>query len=550
MKKSKQIIAVVLSLMMLISVLGAFQGSSEEVKAAQAQGYLIDFAQYSGGNVTPGARLTAGNLKIGSEYTFSFSYYVDGVSTGTTVINAVKEWGIGSNVDLTENLSGKGTYTRTFTADHGNLMPVFQTHTPQGTPKLYVWDIKLVEMNTETNLFDGISAGSFEDDMPNAGLVTCTTFDPEPEEVKLPTYLIDYSKYEGTNENPNLMLAYNGLESGAGYTLSFKYYVEGESSQTSIINAMQAWGLGSNVQLDENLIGEGNCTKQFTADNSSVIIVFQTHAPVGKPKLYVSDIKLVKDGIKQNLLENINIDSFSGDMKDAGLVSVYKEEETTQPETTVKKYSIKVDGMEVAQVEEGQSYTLGDSANGYICGSDAYKPSIEVTVNEDMEFISIGEISIAAEQGAGIRYQGTAGIRFQAKVDAADAVLNSTALTTGMIVTANDIYESHDSVLNFDIIADKDEYTAINIVNNGWYNDVAGTYCGSIVNINKENYVRKFIAVAYATITYTDGTATTVYSNMTGVRSIKDVAQAVQAVEYSGIPEEYHSIIDSFASAK
>ena len=82
MKKFKQIIAVVLSLIMLISVLGAFQGSSEEVKAAQTQGYLIDFAQYSGGNATPGARLTAGNLKIGSEYTFSFSYYVDGVSTG------------------------------------------------------------------------------------------------------------------------------------------------------------------------------------------------------------------------------------------------------------------------------------------------------------------------------------------------------------------------------------------------------------------------------------------------------------------------------------
>ncbi len=223
--------------------------------------------------------------------------------------------------------------------------------------------------------------------------------------------------------------------------------------------------------------------------------------------------------------------------------------EYTEPE--VSTYSVKVDGTEVAQVEEGATYTLGDVATGYICGDKAYKPGTEVTVNADMEFISIGDVSITAAQGAGIRYVDSAGIRFQATINAKTEVLNSAApVTTGMIITAKDIYDVNGSVLTLDAIADKNEYAAINVVNNGWYEGQVGTYCASIVNIPESNYIRNFIAVAYATITYTDGTTATVYSNMTGVRSIQGVATAVQAAGYAGIDAAYHSVIDAYAAAK
>ena len=61
-------------------------------------------------------------------------------------------------------------------------------------------------------------------------------------------------------------------------------------------------------------------------------------------------------------------------------------------------------------------------------------------------------------------------------------------------------------------------YAMLNIVNEGWFDESAMTYCGAVANISEANYTRDFIARAYVTITYTDNTSVTVYSGMSQTR--------------------------------
>ena len=93
-----------------------------------------------------------------------------------------------------------------------------------------------------------------------------------------------------------------------------------------------------------------------------------------------------------------------------------------------------------------------------------------------------------------------------------------------MLITTKDLYEKNGNVLE-----KESNYTKLDIANNGWYGEnesaKTNTYCGSVVNIKEENFARGFIANAYVTITYKEGTTTTVYSdNMSDTRSVAQVA--------------------------
>ena len=217
----------------------------------------------------------------------------------------------------------------------------------------------------------------------------------------------------------------------------------------------------------------------------------------------------------------------------------------------VTYHKVTIDGTEVAQVAEGDTYTVaGDAEYGYYADGVAYKAGAEITVNADVAFTSINTLSVTAEQGAGIRLVNDdkgAGIRFQATVSSDNmTAVESAAITEGMLITANDLYEAKgDSALDL-----TSAYTYKNIVNTGWYNDTVGTYCGSIVKIAESNYIRSFIARAYVTVTYSDGSTKTVYSNMTGARSIQYVASAIKNAGYPNIAEADKELVDKFAAAK
>ncbi len=201
-----------------------------------------------------------------------------------------------------------------------------------------------------------------------------------------------------------------------------------------------------------------------------------------------------------------------------------------------------VDGTE-AEVIDGK-VTLGDATYGYYCDGKMYKAGSVVEVTEDMAFTSVNSLSVDVAEGAGIRVDGTAGIRFRATVTTDnETALASDAITEAMLITANDLYQ------NFGELTTDCDYTKLTVNNTGWYNDTVGTYCGSVVNIVESNYIRKFIARAYVTVNYTDGTSVTVYSGYTGIRSIKQVAAAVIEAGYQGLDDTQKALVDTYAAA-
>lgn len=219
------------------------------------------------------------------------------------------------------------------------------------------------------------------------------------------------------------------------------------------------------------------------------------------------------------------------------LTFIVKVEGPELPTTPTAK--VTVDGEEVA-VENGK-VTLGDAKYGYLCANKMYKAGTEVTVNEDMEFTSVNTLSVAMTDGAGIRYIGESGLRFQSTIasDNMEAVA-SDAITEGTLITTKVIFDNNNDTLELGY-----SHAMINVKNSGWFGDKVGTYCGSVCKITDNK--REFIARSYVTVNYEDGTSKTVYSGMGPSRSVQFVAQAIIDAKYPGINEKYHSVIDDYA---
>lgn len=219
------------------------------------------------------------------------------------------------------------------------------------------------------------------------------------------------------------------------------------------------------------------------------------------------------------------------------LTFIVKVEGPELPTTPTAK--VTVDGKEVP-VENGK-VTLDNAEYGYFCAGKMYKPGTEVTVNEDMEFTSVNTLSVAMTDGAGIRYIGESGLRFQSTIasDNMEAVA-SDAITEGTLITTKEIFDQDNEALTLDYT-----HAKVNIVNSGWFGDKVGTYCGSVCKITDNAKV--FTARSYVTVKYENADDVTVYSGMGPSRSVQFVAQAIIADGYKGIAEEYHSVIDDYA---
>ena len=163
------------------------------------------------------------------------------------------------------------------------------------------------------------------------------------------------------------------------------------------------------------------------------------------------------------------------------------------------------------------------------------------------------KLSVTMTPGASIRLAAPTGLRFQTTVKSgngidADEILNSTIVKTGTLITTLDLYRTNGNTLTKD-----STYTVLDIANDGWFNDgtktETGKFCGSIIEIKKENYGRKFIAVGYATINYSNGKSKTVCADVTenNAKSIAYVAEKVQASDkFSGYSPEQKDIINKY----
>ena len=295
------------------------------------------------------------------------------------------------------------------------------------------------------------------------------------------------------------------------------------------------------IQSDGNAGGDwsefgGLVTSVKAGQEVEVTLKFQATKTANGNALY---------GIMMGYIDETNSAEANVTVKSVSLKGYSAEPEVETGSVVVKEpeqedYKVTVDNEKVSVVDN--KVTLGDAAYGYFCDGKMYAPNSEVTVEADMAFTSVKELSVSMANGAGIRYIGTAGIRFQSSIvsDNMDAVA-SDAITEGTLITASDIYEAKGEELTL-----TSDYTKLNVTNSGWYNETVGTYCGSICDVVESNYIRNFTARAYVTINYENSDAVTVYSSMGPVRSISQVASAVKAAGYAGIAEEYKSTIDSF----
>ncbi len=298
--------------------------------------YLFDFSHYSDteGKENPNAYIAV-DLEPGRQYTFSFQYHVLGETTGTTVINAAKEWAGSSNVAFDSTpLSGKGSYRVTFTADSTSVIPVFQSNVHRGKPMLYVWDLSLVKEGTEENLLERAALSDFQGDLIENDLVSIDDLDVDRigdlgfEQVKneKQVWILNFPGYEGSNENPSAFFMQK-VEKGRKYEFSFDYCIDGEARNATVINAANVWQGKSEVVFGNNrLTKEGNYRQEFTADHEEIIPVFQQYVPQGKAVLYIWNLKLTESGQNENLIENLCLDEFHGDLLDGGLVTVQKKD--------------------------------------------------------------------------------------------------------------------------------------------------------------------------------------------------------------------------------
>ena len=204
--------------------------------------------------------------------------------------------------------------------------------------------------------------------------------------------------------------------------------------------------------------------------------------------------------------------------------------------TEKTKYKVTVDET-ATEVEEGSTYTFGDNAQGYYdtTNSVAYAPNTSIKVNGDLNIKSI-KLNVAMAKGASIRLATPTGLRFQTKITSnnnhlsLDEILNSgIVIKTGTIITTSTIL-GENGVVNDEFVNDNSKLK-LNITNSGWYENTTGTFCGSIVEINKSNYGTDFVGVGYVTIKYNNGKKTIYASVETkgdNVRSASTVAKKVQ----------------------
>ena len=180
----------------------------------------------------------------------------------------------------------------------------------------------------------------------------------------------------------------------------------------------------------------------------------------------------------------------------------------------------------------------------------AYKPGDKIKVTDDMQLFSIDNISVSIDKKASIRLNDPTGLRFSAKVTGDEAILDQSKglVTEGVLITSKDLFEQNGSTLTKD-----SKYKFIDVKNSGWLNNQTGNYAAAVVNIDKSNYTRDFIATAYAQIHYQDGSVETIYGSedarYSNSRSVSYIAKQIKLDSnyYNSLSTTNKNIIDRFA---
>ena len=231
--------------------------------------------------------------------------------------------------------------------------------------------------------------------------------------------------------------------------------------------------------------------------------------------------------------------------------------------------NVTIDGTVKGTVAPGDTYTLPTEAKyGYYdtVNKVIYKAGSEITVNDDVDLVSITDVSVKMYNGAAIRIKADeetpGGIRFKASVDVTCGVAEyeneiTNKVQAGTLITTKDILDAKKDV-EYKVENVNNIGKVLDVKNTGWLDESTHSYSASLIKIVKANYNRYFVAKAYVKVPYDNAASEYVYSAdgdsyaNSVERSISDVAKAIKGNgEYDGITNKtIKSLIDSFIVTK
>ena len=163
--------------------------------------------------------------------------------------------------------------------------------------------------------------------------------------------------------------------------------------------------------------------------------------------------------------------------------------------------------------------------------------------------IASAVVGFTQTDGGSVRMKDPTGLRFQTNVNKADyASIQDLVTEQGGVLALTDVVGASA------VTVDNPKCIKVVDADNAFHadsTDTDGIYYSSIVGIPAENYVTNISARGYMTVSYADGSSATVYTALTTVRNIQQVAQRLQqdTEYYNSLPPEQKAIVDGFAGS-
>lgn len=331
-------------------------------------------------------------------------------------------------------------------------------------------------------------------------------------------------------------------------------------------------GIYGNVFMNQNYYSETHDTGYLHINDGTYDLVYTEYDEVlahvvinsGHVKhLYINGDKngnsQTGEIIKGGTFDKITIADAGKTMDDYTALGVKNTENSDGTITSTVEEPLTVtidDSIYKDNVLYRETITLPDEKNmGYYATTNgkvvAYKPGDKIKVTDNVTLKSIEDITVSVDKKASIRINDPTGLRFSAKVIGDEQLLdqNKGIVTEGILITSKDLFEQNGSSLTKD-----SKYTFIDVKNTGWLNNQTGSYAAAIVNINKNNYAREFVATAYVQIHYQDGTVETIYGNdnerYSSPRSVRYVASQIKndVNYYNSLSDSDRNTIDKFTN--
>ena len=214
--------------------------------------------------------------------------------------------------------------------------------------------------------------------------------------------------------------------------------------------------------------------------------------------------------------------------------------------TATYTYDVTIDGVVVATVAYGETFTLPAVAegmqyvDGYVAGQEfVVTEALSFSTEEIPEFAGESTTIVKTDDKASIRLGDVSGIRFYTKIDteALASLVGDKEYQVGTLIAPKDIAG--------DYLTAEDDCAIVPYDMNEELWD--GEIVGSIVGIKEKNWARDFVARAYVLV---DGVY--YYSDVQCVRNLAGIADAYMADVNSGfanLDADTQAMVEAWAKA-